>query len=295
MYAYILGAMLIGFSPIPIILSIPNIINLIRRNIDLSRINYDIFLNSEEISKRREEIACEVQYLEIPKIIELDSAIKQVEAICNKEELTLLKYNLQTIKLQRKIFKTKWAGYYDISKNKIVIYNPKALEHELHHTASTIGQIGDIQLTGFMQCNIKSKKYIGLGFNEGYTEYLGDKETYPETTSLIPLIEYFYDSPNSLKKDYFNCDLPAVINYFSQIDGRNRAIELIRDMDIITSYALYPTCFDKKSKELELSIRENLWDMYQKFSGKSHTEDLFFTSTMLNSYTPKERVLRKSY
>lgn len=292
MYAYILGGMLIGVSPIPIILSVSNIINLIHKNTEISRINPDVFLNSEEIAQKRDEIACEVENLEIPRIIELDSAVSNLEEKCSKKELTLLKYNLQTIKYQRKLFRTRWAGYYDITKNKIVIYDKRALDHEMRHVASTISRIGDIELTGFMQSNIKTKKCIGFGFNEGYTEYLGDKETYPESVALIPLIEMFYDNESSLRQNYYNCDLPAVINHFAQIDGKERAVELIRDIDIMTFNSLYRTWFDKTSK-LELSIRENLWDMYQKYSGKKNTEDLFFTPKMLEQYDPQERVLIK--
>ena len=109
---------------------------------------------------------------------------------------------------------------------------------------------------------------------------------------LIPLIEAFYDDPSTLRGNYFDCDLPAVISYFSQIEGREKALELISIIDRLTIHQASPS-WGNKACQYELMARSNLCSKYEKWSGKSHQEEQFFTKAMLDEPEVQKLILAK--
>lgn len=282
---------LVGAPTFIIVYNIPKIVNLAKRTYELHNISSDIMLTSEEIAKRREEIYTSVAPKEMPSVPILNNAISEMVKSYSPEELLLLKNNLATLKV-KKGHSSKWNGIYYLDINKMVICKELAITHELNHVASTVGIINNIEIGGFRQQVTPNGKCIGVGLDEGYTENLGNQKAYLRLIAIIPLIEKFYDDNKVLRRNYFEADLPAVIDYFSQIEGRQKALELITSLDTLYVHSIFPTC-GNKTEYLDLSIRANLLDMYQKFSGKRNVEEQFFTPEMLATNDPQKLILKR--
>lgn len=282
---------LVGAPTFTIVYNIPKIVNLAKRTYELHNISSDIMLTSEEIAKRREEIYTSVAPKEMPSVPILNNAISEMVKSYSPEELLLLKNNLATLKV-KKGHSSKWNGIYYLDINKMVICKELAITHELNHVASTVGIINNIEIGGFRQQVTPNGKCIGVGLDEGYTENLGNQKAYLRLIAIIPLIEKFYDDNKVLRRNYFEADLPAVIDYFSQIEGRQKALELITSLDTLYVHSIFPT-WGNKTEYLDLSIRANLLDMYQKFSGKRNVEEQFFTPEMLATNDPQKLILKR--
>lgn len=291
MFECIIAGALAGSVSFAVVYNIPEGINFARRTYELHNLSNDIFLPSEAIAKRRDEIYESVATKAMPSVPILDDAIKEMIKKCSPEELLLLKNNLATIQVQRK-HSSRWNGTYYLDKNKMVICKESAITHELNHVASSIGIIDNFLIGGFSQQVCKSDKCIGVGLDEGYTESLGNQRAYLKLVALIPLIEKFYDDKKDLRRNYFEADLPAVINHFSQIEGRQQALKVITSLDDLYVHSVFPS-WGNKTQELDLMIRANLLDMYQKFSGKSNMEEEFFTPEMLATNEPQKLILKR--
>lgn len=287
----IMAFALVGAPTFIIVYNIPKIVNLAKRTYELHNISSDIMLTSEEIAKRREEIYTSVAPKEMPSVPILNNAISEMVKSYSPEELLLLKNNLATLKV-KKGHSSKWNGIYYLDINKMVICKELAITHELNHVASTVGIINNIEIGGFRQQVTPNGKCIGVGLDEGYTENLGNQKAYLRLIAIIPLIEKFYDDNKVLRRNYFEADLPAVIDYFSQIEGRQKALELITSLDTLYVHSIFPT-WGNKTEYLDLSIRANLLDMYQKFSGKRNVEEQFFTPEMLATNDPQKLILKR--
>lgn len=287
----IMAFALVGAPTFTIVYNIPKIVNLAKRTYELHNISSDIMLTSEEIAKRREEIYTSVAPKEMPSVPILNNAISEMVKSYSPEELLLLKNNLATLKV-KKGHSSKWNGIYYLDINKMVICKELAITHELNHVASTVGIINNIEIGGFRQQVTPNGKCIGVGLDEGYTENLGNQKAYLRLIAIIPLIEKFYDDNKVLRRNYFEADLPAVIDYFSQIEGRQKALELITSLDTLYVHSIFPT-WGNKTEYLDLSIRANLLDMYQKFSGKRNVEEQFFTPEMLATNDPQKLILKR--
>lgn len=282
-----LGSMAVGSAGLVIIIG-NQTVKLLKRTYDIMGIAKDILIDSDDIEKRREEIR-RTTPLVMPSRDDLPYDFSFMEHIYSKEELLLLYHNLEKLKIIQKKSNCKDKAYYYIDDNTILLYNPGGLDHETRHMASSLGIIGNIRVCGFMQGRVWRNQFIGMGLNEGYTEWQSTRQEYLKEMGIIPLLEMFYDDKKTLEQNYFAGDLPEVIRYLSQIDGRERVLEFIRMMDKMFCYTIGSKFLDKSDK-LDFLIRENLWDMYQKWSGKKHMEEVFFTPDMLNNYTPQERV-----
>lgn len=287
----IMAFALVGAPTFTIVYNIPKIVNLAKRTYELHNISSDIMLTSEEIAKRREEIYTSVAPKGMPSVPILNNAISEMVKSYSPEELLLLKNNLATLKV-KKGHSSKWNGIYYLDINKMVICKELAITHELNHVASTVGIINNIEIGGFRQQVTPNGKCIGVGLDEGYTENLGNQKAYLRLIAIIPLIEKFYDDNKVLRRNYFEADLPAVIDYFSQIEGRQKALELITSLDTLYVHSIFPT-WGNKTEYLDLSIRANLLDMYQKFSGKRNVEEQFFTPEMLATNDPQKLILKR--
>lgn len=287
----IMAFALVGAPTFTIVYNIPKIVNLAKRTYELHNISSDIMLTSEKIAKRREEIYTSVAPKEMPSVPILNNAISEMVKSYSPEELLLLKNNLATLKV-KKGHSSKWNGIYYLDINKMVICKELAITHELNHVASTVGIINNIEIGGFRQQVTPNGKCIGVGLDEGYTENLGNQKAYLRLIAIIPLIEKFYDDNKVLRRNYFEADLPAVIDYFSQIEGRQKALELITSLDTLYVHSIFPT-WGNKTEYLDLSIRANLLDMYQKFSGKRNVEEQFFTPEMLATNDPQKLILKR--
>jgi hypothetical protein len=274
-----------------------NILNLYDRTKDLHSLSTDVFLTSEQIARRKATIREIAENLETPVIPILREPLQALEQDCTKEELMILKYNLQTLKLKRHLFSLRGIeGLYNGCNNQMTIIKDNLITkiHESYHAATCMTSVGGNGVMGFLQENFVTKKNIGCGLNEGYTESLCkcDQPAYSKTVALIPLIEAFYDDPSTLRGNYFDCDLPAVISYFSQIEGREKALELISIIDRLTIHQASPS-WGNKACQYELMARSNLCSKYEKWSGKSHQEEQFFTKAMLDEPEVQKLILAK--
>lgn len=282
---------LVGAPTFTIVYDIPKIVNLARRTKELHYLTNELLLSSADIARKREEIYASVAQKEMPSVPILNNAISKMVESCSPEELLLLKNNLATLKIKRG-HSSKWGAIYYVHKNKLVIFEESNLTHELNHIASFVGIINNIEIGGFRQQVTPNGKCLGVGLDEGYTEYQGKQKSYLRLVNLMPLFELFYDDSKVLRRNYFEADLPTVIDYFSQIEGRQKALEIIHKLDLLYFHSEFPT-WDNKTEKLDLSIRVNLLDMYQKFSGKRNVEEQFFTPEMLATNDPQKLILKR--
>ena len=266
------------------------------RKMNLRSIDNNYYISSDRVKKERDLINSNLVLKHYDKMVmeNVDLFLKQY----SKEELLILKNNIQNLKVSyEKLDDELSEGAYDLEENTIISSN-SAFNHEMHHVASTLGIVDDVMISGFMQNkNVGGRNFgIGMGINEGYTEYLSTKQVgkrymyYAKIVSLIPLIEFFYENEFDLRKDYFNADLEAVINRFSLIVGKNDSIELIRDIDKLLFYDCYRTWFDK-ADIIDLSIRLRLSDYYEKLSGNNNYKDLFIPEYMIDDIKKAKKLI----
>lgn len=255
------------------------------RKMNLNSISKDYYLSSDDVKRAREKLDSSLVLKH-----ENDEVKKCINLFLNsysKEELLILRNNIQTLKVKNDNLEDYCLdGAYELDNNTI-ISNNDAFNHEMHHVASTLGIVNNIMISGFMQDKeIDGKNYgIGMGINEGYTEYLSIKQIgndnmyYNKIVCLIPLIELFFDNEIDLRKLYFNADLEALINRFSLVCSRSESVELIKDIDKLVFYDCFRSWFDK-TDVIELSIRLRLLDYYEKLSGNNNLKDLFLPENM---------------
>lgn len=267
------------------------------RKINLDSINDDYFLGSKQLASVREKIDVN------NKLVHSDiNVMKNIDLFVNsysKDELLLLRNNIATLKVEKddKIVEL-YDGVYDILDNTIIASN-SAFNHEMHHMASSLGIVEGVKVIGFMQDKtIDGKsKGIGMGINEGYTEYLSFNQIhndiiyYGKIVNLIPLIELFFDDKKELRKFYFNADLEALINHFSIICGRQASINLIKDIDKLMFYDSFRTWFDKTDL-IELSIRLRLLDYYEKYSGNVNCRELFLSEEVADTLSRIKKLIK---
>lgn len=255
------------------------------RKMNLNSIGNDYYLSSEDIKRAREKLDRNLKLVHSN-----DKVNKNINLFLSnytKDELLILRNNIQTLKVKNgDLSDYCMDGSYDLDEN-IIISNDEAFNHEMHHVASTLGKINDITVSGFMQDKVIDGKSlgIGMGINEGYTEYLSIKQIgndnmyYNKIVCLIPLIELFFDNEIDLRKLYFNADLEALINRFSLVCSRSESVELIKDIDKLMFYDCFRSWFDK-TDIIELSIRLRLLDYYERLSGNNNLKDLFLPENM---------------
>lgn len=305
-YALLSSAAIIGISLY--FNNIFNIKNYEKRTQLLMTHGNTFFLDSDQIKKYRESLNSDL-VLE-HNDIEIMNHIKMFNKHYSKEELLIMRNNLQKLNVNYNSGSIFSAGSYNPRSNTITL-SPlldkddkdfkykKALNHEVHHMSSNLGIIGNFIICGFEQIYTKNGvvRHIGKGINEGYTEYLSKNMvksksySYDKIVDLIPLIELFYDDKNELRNNYFNADLPIVIKKFSGITSMEQATELIREIDRLCFYDTYKTWFDR-TDEIEIDVRTKLYDYYKKYSGCLQKEDLFFTDNMLEK-VEKQKLLKK--
>ena len=108
----------------------------------------------------------------------------EMGTIYTKEELLIMKNNLQNLKVDYTGGSFFTSGSYSQFENKISL-NPLydtsnnsneykgTLNHEMHHMASNLGRINNYIICGFEQLRIaRGITHIGKGLSEAYTEYL---------------------------------------------------------------------------------------------------------------------------
>lgn len=258
------------------------------RQMNLKSISNNYFIGSDRIRKFREKINNNLELIHDNKMV-----MDNVSLFLNdysKEELLILRKNIKTLKINNSMVnKYLFSGTYNLETNTISSCE-SAFNHEMHHAASTLGFVDDVMVSGFMQDKeIDGKSIgIGMGLNEGYTEYLSIKQVgsdniyYEKIVNLIPLIELFFDDPTELRKCYFSADLESFINRFLLVCSKEETISLLIDIDRLLFYDCFRTWFDK-TDVIEYSIRLRLLDYYEKLSGNRNCRELFIPEYMVDS------------
>lgn len=266
------------------------------RKMNLRSIDNDYYIGSKRIKEEREKINENVLLKHKDKrvIDNINLFLKEY----TKDELLILKKNIENLKVSNEKLDDELSqGAYDLEENKIIASN-NAFNHEMHHVASTLGNVDNIMICGFMQNkNVNGRNFgIGMGLNEGYTEYLSMKQThkdhgyYKKIVNLIPLIELFFDNELDLRKNYFNADLEAVIDRFIPLTNKKEAIELIRDIDKLMFYDCFRTWFDKTDM-IDLSIRLRLSDYYERLSGNKNLKELFIPNYLIEDINKAKKLI----
>lgn len=149
-------------------------------------------------------------------------------------------------KLKKELGKDFAASYFS-EPNKLVIFsaNEKTKEevadsktHELLHMASQYDNSNYI-LSGFSKYDEVMNIGIGVGLNEGFTEYLNmkyfskkERFSYYRLTGLAGQIGNIIGQ-EEIEKFYFANDLNGVIKDLEKYTSRDKALELIIKMDTI--------------------------------------------------------------
>ncbi len=150
--------------------------------------------------------------------------------------------NLSTLSLVRNNSKldSNTVGEY-WPTNVIVARKDGLFAHEFFHAASSFwDKVTGIWYSGFSQDDNNTRKVIGNGLNEGYTELLASRwclhgffKMYGPPVRLAELFEFFFDNPKDMETYYFNHNLPGFIKYMEQFSSRKEIIEILLQMDIV--------------------------------------------------------------
>lgn len=268
----------------------------LNRKINLESISNNYYLSSDEIQRHREKIDNNL------KLEHYDNTVmKNVKLFLNnytKEELLILKKNIQTLKINNDKSNIRFLmGSYDLETNTI-LSDEESFNHEMHHVASTLGLVNGVMVSGFMQDKVVdgNSQGIGIGLNESYTEHLSSNQInshkiyYQRNVNLIPLIELFFDNKLDLRKSYFNADLEFVINRFALISSKEDSIALIKDIDRLLFYDSYRTWFDK-ADIIDTSIRLRLSDYYERLTGNINCKDIFLPEYMVDNLNKAKKLI----
>ena len=140
-------------------------------------------------------------------------------------------------------FGNKFSGCYSPVLNKIYAYEEfkLVLFHELFHMASTFyDKENDIVYSGFYQRG--TKKHIGVGIDEGYTEHLTEMYFANKPLRATTTYKYLKDVANLIElgigkdkmhKFYLNSNLNGLINVMSKYVGVENALKFIESTDYV--------------------------------------------------------------
>lgn len=184
-------------------------------------------------------------------IVEFFKTISQ--AIPN-EDLTLLFNNFNTLttttknfKLINRIWGNRTAGQYIVEDNAIEVSDKNyesTIDHELFHASSTIvdSETGII-FTGFAQIMNEEQK-IGIGLNEGYTQYLTEKyfgkkkkmlKAYKYEKHIAYAIEMIVGE-KQMQSLYFNANLKGLVDVLKQYNTDKKIYDFITTLDLVNKY-----------------------------------------------------------
>lgn len=204
---------------------------------------YDGYLISQEKFLDNASL-CKV---EVENRSDLKILFPYIEKIANhvgEENLKLLYTNLKSTTLEKSKLRHGTTGVWRPTEKKILYREVSSLGHELLHVASSFyDEVRKEVQCGFSQAEEDECAEIGIGLNEGYTEYLTfqifgeDKNSrYENLVNIAKLLELFFDDPKEMEKFYFGHDLPGFIHYMESFIPYDRMISIILSLDKIDIY-----------------------------------------------------------
>ena len=155
--------------------------------------------------------------------------------------LTLLKNNLQTLRIIPASFlsKTTIQGYE--SFHNVILFkeeeNLNAIYHELFHLSSSLS-LGDKSYSGFYEYSKSDSFEIGYGLNEGYTQLLTTRyfkdvpKAYVFEMNIAYLLEKLTGTDN-LANMYFNANLKSLITFLTKYASYEEVMLFITSLDFI--------------------------------------------------------------
>ena len=171
-----------------------------------------------------------------------------------EKDLSLMFNNFNTLKIKFKNYKITnilslsdtYGGYNPLKNTLILDINDfeSTIDHELFHVSSSLNYLNRLLISGFHQTILKNKKVIesiGIGINEGYTQYLAEKyfsnkrnimSAYRYQVAIVKLVEEIVGA-NKMQSFYFNADLFALINELSYYNDKGKVIEFIKSLDFL--------------------------------------------------------------
>lgn len=239
-----------------------------------------------------EVIISNLQSYEIRKNI--DIFIKFMLKNYSEEVLQCFFHNLNRINIKEKIIKLELLrknidGYYDACTNEIKVMNSNVIFHELFHAASTIyDEKNGLVYQGFSQVDLKNNINIGIGLNEGYTEYLSSKYFYYDDNSA-----YFYEryiaqklekivGSKDMEELFLKADLYGLIEKLGEYSSKENIISFINNVDVISKHKFYENNIIKRLKE---EVYQFLYDAYSNKLNSDFNSNLITKIDMINKLT----------
>ena len=159
-------------------------------------------------------------------------------------------------------------AYYKPENNTIYFcrngYNIEIVFHELLHMASTICKNGMVYC-GFSQKKKYSRKVIGAGLTEGYTQLLTRrmyKDTYEyryyTEVEIAKIIETIIGK-EKMENLYFNANLKWLVEELSKYSDEQETLKFIKRLDFITKYE---TNKENNTRREEILLVEAYKDVY---------------------------------
>lgn len=226
-------------------------------------------MNSRILDKNEIFILCKsIDYIKERPIVKPDSCLvktknnqtfndfcKNVMQSYSISNLKIFHHNISNLKISYvhdfdKYNKNKCCkkiGHYITKQNKIEIIKDSqkgVLIHELYHAISSYyDKNAEIMYCGFHQLNSDNNIDIGVGLNEGYTEYLTEqycqkhnlpnmKKIYLNEKKYAAKIESIIGSKKMLGL-YLTSDLRGLINELSKYESKENAIAFLLDLDTL--------------------------------------------------------------
>lgn len=211
---------------------------------------------------------------DIPKDIDFifhDFAEKLEETNFN---LDIFYKNIKKVKIvkgtKKEMDNSSNVAEYNIFSNTIRYieeYFKIGISHELFHLASTI--IGKMRIfSGFFQMDMRTKKFIGLGLNEGYSAILDERyfadyvkgkrkvlgESYLVTKYFVQMIEEAIGQEN-MEEWYSTCDLETLTYTLAYATDYASTLKFYRCLDNI--------CLFLESKKFCLRNIKAIFESYE--------------------------------
>lgn len=204
-------------------------------------------------------------------------------------DLTLFHNNLEnlavtvkSLKFKNLILSTNTAASYDVKKNLIIVRNGDYLEtinHELFHMSTSLFRESDgIRFCGFCQLYLKKFKKIGVGINEGYTQFLTEryfeeensniKGAYPLEVKLAEALEQIVGK-EKMESLFFKADLYGLIQELKQYDSEENIMKFISGVDFLHNHF-----YDKRSLPLEKGMIVNSLRSVSNFLIRTYSKKL---------------------
>ena len=217
-----------------------------KKNNQDKKVCFDMILNSPNIKYIKALDSNKIDNMKFGKnILEFSKILLTLKNI----DFSYFYRNIETLKTQNVggLIKEDTRAGYSVKYNFIIFkdyFNPYEMYHELIHLSTSIfDNINYVEFCGFSQYNYKTNLKIGIGINEGYTEYFNEKifnnktNTYIIEKSIAKSIEQILGSIN-MERLFFKANLKELIIKLSEYNSLDNTLEFIQLFDYISDNSI---------------------------------------------------------